>query len=196
MGPILVVVAHILRHQPLQMPLIHDDHMVQQVSSATSYPTLSNTVLPRTAKSSAHWLGSHFPCRRDHVTTKLRIVIEQQKFVNSGVRPCFPHLLRDPKGIGIARHIETQNLSSLVADLSALVEANVRPLALTDGSPASAARREYGVLPTLGSRQPFERSAPEFPCSPAFGRRLAWLCRAISNTGENQPDATPPQFVA
>jgi hypothetical protein len=58
MGPILVVVAHILSHQPLQMPLIHDDHMVQQVSSATSYPTLSNTVLPRTAKSSAHWLGS------------------------------------------------------------------------------------------------------------------------------------------
>jgi phosphoketolase len=52
----------------------------------------------------------------NHVAAKLRIVIEQQEFVNSGVRPCFPHLLRDPKGIGIARHIETQNLSSLVAD--------------------------------------------------------------------------------
>ena len=34
MRPVLVVVAHILRHQPLQMPLIQDDHVVQQVSSA------------------------------------------------------------------------------------------------------------------------------------------------------------------
>jgi predicted permease len=32
------------------MPLIQDDHMVQQVASATSHPALRNTVLPRTAK--------------------------------------------------------------------------------------------------------------------------------------------------
>ena len=32
------------------MPLIQDDHVIQQVASATSHPALRNTVLPRTAK--------------------------------------------------------------------------------------------------------------------------------------------------
>jgi hypothetical protein len=31
-------------HQPFEMPLIQDDHVVQQVATATSHPTLSNTV--------------------------------------------------------------------------------------------------------------------------------------------------------
>src|SRR3974390_2142902 len=46
------------RHQSFEMPLIEDDHVVQQVASATSYPALSNTVLPRTAKGRASWLAS------------------------------------------------------------------------------------------------------------------------------------------
>src|ERR1700736_5238367 len=71
MRPILVVVAPILSHQPLQMPLVQDDHVIQQVSSAASYPTLRNTVLPGTAKGSAHWRGSHIFRRRDYVVAKL-----------------------------------------------------------------------------------------------------------------------------
>ena len=55
MRPILVVVAHILSHQPLQMPLIEDDHVVEQVSSAAPYPTLSDAVLPRAAKRGSRW---------------------------------------------------------------------------------------------------------------------------------------------
>ena len=70
MRPVLVVVAHILRHQPLQMPLIQDDHVVQQVSSAAPHPTLSNPVLPRAAKGSACWVASHFLHRRHHIATK------------------------------------------------------------------------------------------------------------------------------
>jgi hypothetical protein len=48
-----MVVEQVRRHQPLEMPLIHDDHVVQQVASATSHPALRNTVLPRTAKGRA-----------------------------------------------------------------------------------------------------------------------------------------------
>ena len=54
---IFMVVANILRHQPFEVLLIQDDHVVQQVSSATPHPALSDTVLPRTAKGSADsWL--------------------------------------------------------------------------------------------------------------------------------------------
>ena len=58
---ILVVVGHVLRHQPFEMPLIQDDHVVKQVSSATPNPALSNTVLPRTAKKQCVLGGFPFP---------------------------------------------------------------------------------------------------------------------------------------
>ncbi|MFZ0771761.1 MAG: hypothetical protein WCA49_09980 [Candidatus Sulfotelmatobacter sp.] len=63
MRAVFVVVAHILGHQPLQMPLIQDDYAVQQVASATPHPALSNPVLPRTAKGSSHGRASHRPHR-------------------------------------------------------------------------------------------------------------------------------------
>ena len=46
MSPVLVVVEQIQRHQPFEMPLIQEDHVVQQVAPATSHPALRNTVLP------------------------------------------------------------------------------------------------------------------------------------------------------
>src|SRR6202011_3666252 len=71
MSPVLVIVEQVGRHQPFEMPLIQDDHVVQQVASATSHPALSNTVLPRTAKGRASWLAAHVPRGRNHVGSKL-----------------------------------------------------------------------------------------------------------------------------
>ena len=33
-GPVLVIIADILTHEPFQMALIHNDHMVQQFAAA------------------------------------------------------------------------------------------------------------------------------------------------------------------
>ena len=35
MRPIMVIVVHLLSHEPFQMPLIQNDHMIKQVSSAS-----------------------------------------------------------------------------------------------------------------------------------------------------------------
>ena len=59
MGPVVMVVAHILRHQAFQMLFIQGDHVVKQISPTTSNPALRNTVLPGTAKGSAGWLASN-----------------------------------------------------------------------------------------------------------------------------------------
>src|SRR6516225_12042863 len=59
MSPVLMVIEQVGRHQPFEMPLIQDDHVVQQVASATSHPAVRNTVLPRTAKGRASWLAPH-----------------------------------------------------------------------------------------------------------------------------------------
>src|SRR6516165_10278308 len=41
-SPVLMVIEQVGKHQSFEMPLIEDDHVVQQIASATSYPTLSN----------------------------------------------------------------------------------------------------------------------------------------------------------
>src|SRR5215469_13403246 len=76
MSPVLMVIEQVGRHQSFEMPLIQDDHVVQQVASATSHPTLSNTVLPRTAKGRASWLASHVSHGRNHIGAKLCVAVE------------------------------------------------------------------------------------------------------------------------
>src|SRR5260370_6222521 len=76
MSPVLMVVEHVGRHQLFEMPLIQDDHVVQQVASATSHPALRNTVLPWTAKGRASCLASHVPYSRKHLGSKLRVTVE------------------------------------------------------------------------------------------------------------------------
>ena len=58
MSAVLVIVAYIFGHEPLQVPLIKDDNMVQQVSSTTPNPTLGDSVLPGTAECGANRLAS------------------------------------------------------------------------------------------------------------------------------------------
>jgi hypothetical protein len=53
MSPVMVIIEHVLGHQPFEMPFIQDDHMIKQPSSTTSNPALSDAVLPRTAKGNA-----------------------------------------------------------------------------------------------------------------------------------------------
>src|SRR6266513_4687588 len=116
MRPVLMVIEQVRRHQPFEVPLIQDDHVIQQVASATSHPTLSNTVLPRTAKGRASWLASHLPYSRNYIGAKLCISVEQQESVRLFVGPRFSQLLRNPKRVGISRHIKVQDLTPVVSD--------------------------------------------------------------------------------
>ena len=76
MSSVLMVVEQVRRHQPFEMPLIQNDHVIQQVASAASHPTLSNTVLPGTAKGRARWLASHVSHGRNHIGAKLCVSVE------------------------------------------------------------------------------------------------------------------------
>src|SRR5215472_17759771 len=70
MRPILVVIADILSHEPLQMPFIEDNHVIQQVSAATSNPALGDAVLPRAAEGCANWLAPQVLRGRDDIAAK------------------------------------------------------------------------------------------------------------------------------
>jgi len=85
-----MVVANILEHQPLEVLLVQDDHVIQQVSSATPDPALSDTVLPWTAEGSADGLASQVSHSGNYISSELRIVIEQKECVGRHVRPMPP----------------------------------------------------------------------------------------------------------
>jgi hypothetical protein len=56
MRSVLMVVANIFGHQPLEMAFIQHDHVIEQISTAASYPALGDTVPPRTAKARSYRL--------------------------------------------------------------------------------------------------------------------------------------------
>jgi hypothetical protein len=50
MCSVFVIVTDVISHQAFQMPLIENNHMVEQIAAAIANPTLGNTVLPRASE--------------------------------------------------------------------------------------------------------------------------------------------------
>jgi hypothetical protein len=96
--------------------LIQDDHVVQQVSSATPDPALRDTVLPRTSKGGADRFCALLLNRSDDVCRELRVAVKDQKPVWPIVSPNFVQLQYDPQLGGLTSHIAVQNLPPIVAD--------------------------------------------------------------------------------
>jgi len=48
MRTVLVVVTNILREQTFQVALVNCDDVIQEITPATPYPTLCDSILPRT----------------------------------------------------------------------------------------------------------------------------------------------------
>ena len=51
MSPVFVVIADVFFQQPSQVPLVQNDHVVEQIPTHTSNPALGDAVLPGTSKS-------------------------------------------------------------------------------------------------------------------------------------------------
>jgi len=76
MRSILVVVANIIAHEAFQMPLIQDDHMVEQITAAVSDKTFGNAVLPWTAEAGSLGPDAKYLHRVDHFFIELRSAIK------------------------------------------------------------------------------------------------------------------------
>src|ERR1035441_4538358 len=123
MSPVLVVIRDVLSQQPSQVPLIENDHVIEQVPPHTANPALSNAVLPRTAECGANRLAAHRLHGRDHIGTELGVPIEDQEALRLvAVFPSLVQLQRNPKGVGIASHVAVQDSTPVVADDEKAVE--------------------------------------------------------------------------
>ena len=111
-----MVIVDVVFQQSSQVPLVQNDHVVEQIATHTSDPTLGDAVLPGTAKSSPDRFCAVLFDGRDDVSRELGIAVEAQKPGWRFVPPSFAQLQYDPQGIWLTGHIAVQNLPPIVAD--------------------------------------------------------------------------------
>ena len=120
--PILVVVMNVLIHKAFQMPLIHNDHMVEQFAAAVSDPAFCDTVLPRTAEAGPFRLNAEALHCIDHFRIKAGTTIKDQVARRRIIGKCFTQLLNHPCAGWMSGYVEVQNAAPVMRDDEEAVE--------------------------------------------------------------------------
>jgi len=116
MRPALMVIADVIVHQALQMPFIHDNHMVEKIASAVADPSFSDTILPRTTETRSFWLNAEALHRAYDVGTKSGVPVEDQILWRRVVRKCLAQLLNDPCARRVPGHIAVEDSPPVMRD--------------------------------------------------------------------------------
>ena len=76
MNPVVVIVVHVIADEPSEMLFVQGDDMVENLSSAATYPSFRSPVLQRCLNTRA--LRSEARCLQegDHVGIEFRVVVE------------------------------------------------------------------------------------------------------------------------
>src|ERR1039458_7167211 len=77
MCPVIMVVTHVLGHHASEMAFVEHDDMIEQISSATCHPTLSDAILPRAAKTGPLRLNAETLHRTDDLLIEVRGAVEE-----------------------------------------------------------------------------------------------------------------------
>src|SRR5262249_52418945 len=113
-NPVGMVVVHVVAHQPSQMLFIQRDDVVENLTTATSYPTHCDSVLPRRLNTRALRLQAGCLQKRDHLSIEFRVAIQNNVTVQTTIAKCFPQLLHDPIGSRMAGDVEVQDSAASV----------------------------------------------------------------------------------
>src|SRR5260221_223455 len=117
MRAVLVVVANILREQAFQVAFVNCNDVIQEITPATPYPTLCDSILPRTLERGAdrtHAQGSN--CCGDFQSI-LGITIKDEEPWSGSKGKCFSQLLNDPHACRMLCDIEVQDAPTIVTEL-------------------------------------------------------------------------------
>jgi hypothetical protein len=114
MRAVLVVVANILSEQAFQVAFVNCNDVIQEITPATPYPTLCDSILPRTLGRSAdrtHAQGSN-RCR--DFQSVLGITIKDDEPRSGSKWKRFSQLLDDPRACRMLCDIEVQDAPTIV----------------------------------------------------------------------------------
>jgi hypothetical protein len=96
MCAVLVVVANILREPAFQVAFVNCDDVIQEITPATPYPTLCDSILPRTFERSADRIHPQGSNRCGDLQSILGITIKDDEPRSGSKWKCFSQLLHDP----------------------------------------------------------------------------------------------------
>ena len=106
----------VLVYQLFEMPLIGHDHVVEQVSSAATNPSLSNAVLTRTSEAGPFGLYAEAFHRIDHLFIEVRCAVDDQVVRNRVVGKGLTQLLDNPRAGQVPGDAAAQDSAPIMRD--------------------------------------------------------------------------------
>jgi len=106
MRAVLVVVANILREPASQVAFVNCNDVIQEITAATPYPTLCDSILPRTFERSADRIYPQGSNRCGDFQSILGITIKDDEPRSRSKWKCFSQLLDDPQACRMLGDIE------------------------------------------------------------------------------------------
>ncbi len=122
MRAVLVVVANILREPASQVAFVNCNDVIQEITAATPYPTLCDSILPRTFERSADRIHPQGSNRCGDFQSILGITIKDDEPRSGSKWKCFSQLLDDPQACRMLGDIEVQDTPTIVTDDEKAIE--------------------------------------------------------------------------
>src|ERR1700720_4021277 len=122
MCAVLMVVANILREATFQVAFVNCNDVIQEITSATPYPTLCHSILPRTFERSAERIRPQGSNRCRDFQSILGITIKDDEPRGGSKWKCFSQLLHDPRACRMLCDIEVQDTPTVVTDDEKAIE--------------------------------------------------------------------------
>src|SRR5258708_8273616 len=122
MSAVLVVVANILREPAFQVAFVNCNDVNQEITSATPYPTLCDSILPRTFERGADRIHPQGSNRCGDFQSILGIAIKDDEPRSGSKWKCFSQLLDNPRACRMLCDIEVQDAPAIVTDDEKAIE--------------------------------------------------------------------------
>ena len=116
MRSVIMVVANVLVHETLEMPLVEDNHVIQQVSPTVADEAFCYSVLPRAAEAGPFWLDPKALDGADDLNVEVAPAIEYQILRGGVVREGLAQLMRDPCAGRMPCDAEVQKATAIMRD--------------------------------------------------------------------------------
>src|SRR5260370_13854278 len=114
--------ANTLREQAFQVASVNCNDVIQEITPATPYPTLCDSILPRTFERGADRIHPQGSNRCGDYQSILGIAIKDDEPWSGSKWKCFSQLLDDPRACRMLCDIEVQDTPAIVTDDEKAIE--------------------------------------------------------------------------
>src|SRR5260370_37660926 len=122
MRAVLVVVADILSEQAFEVAFVNCNDVIQEITTATPYPTLCHSILPRTFERGANRIQAQGSNRCRDFQSILGITIKHEEPRSASTWKCSSQLLDDPRACRMLCDIEVHDATAIVTDDKKAIE--------------------------------------------------------------------------